>query len=415
MERLREIYQNGIIFLKWVAIAILLGGVIGLVGCAFYWLLGTVEIVRGTYSWIIYLLPLAGVLIVFLYHILAKGTRQDTNLVLLAVRSEENVPFRMTPLIFASTLITHMFGGSAGREGAALQMGGSIGQAFGKLFKLDQKDMNIITMCGMSACFAAVFGTPIAAAIFSLEVVSVGVMYYSALVPCAVSALTATVISNWFGLEHIWNSVASIPSLTPITMVQVAVLGLACAFVSYIFCKTLSKTNNLGEKYIKNDYLRTIVGALIILVLTFLLGTRDYLGAGTDVIQRALTGEAHPLAFAFKIVFTSITLAAAFKGGEIVPSFFIGATFGAMMGPFLGLDASFCAALSMVAVFCGVTNCPITSFLIGVELFGMEVAPFLLIACAVSYMLSGYTSLYSKQKIMYSKFRSEFINETAKK
>lgn len=415
MERFKEIYRGSVIFLMWVGIAILLGGVIGLVGCAFYWLLGKVEIVRGTYDWIIYLLPLAGVIIVFLYHTLAKGTRQDTNLVLLAVRSEENVPFRMTPLIFVSTLITHLFGGSAGREGAALQMGGSIGQAFGKLFKLDQKDMHIITMCGMSACFAAVFGTPIAAAIFSLEVVSVGVMYYAALVPCAVSALTATVVSHWLGLEHIWNGVKSIPSLSPIPLTQVAILGGACAVISYIFCKILSKTSKLGDKFLKNDYLKTMVGALIVLALTFLLGTRDYLGAGTDVIRRALLGEAHPLAFAFKIVFTAVTLAAAFKGGEIVPSFFIGATFGAMAGPILGLNASFCAALGMVAVFCGVTNCPITSFLIGVELFGMDIAPFLLVACAVSYMLSGYTSLYSKQKIMYSKFRSEFINETAKK
>ena len=415
MERLKEIYRGSVIFLMWVGIAILLGGVIGLVGCAFYWLLGEVEVVRGTYDWIIYLLPLAGVLIVFLYHTLAKGTRQDTNLVLLAVRSEENVPFRMTPLIFVSTLITHLFGGSAGREGAALQMGGSIGQAFGKLFKLDQKDMHIITMCGMSACFSAVFGTPIAAAVFALEVVSVGVMYYAALVPCAVSALTAAMVSNWFGLDHSWSLAATIPNVSPIPMVQVAILGGACAVISYIFCKTLSKTNELGEKFIKNDYLRTVVGALIVLALTFLLGTRDYLGAGTDVIQSALLGDAHPLAFAFKIVFTAVTLAAAFKGGEIVPSFFIGATFGAMAGPILGLDASFCAALGMVAVFCGVTNCPITSFLIGVELFGMDLAPFILVVCSVSYMLSGYTSLYSKQKIMYSKFRSEFINETAKK
>ena len=415
MERLREIYQNGIIFLKWVGIAILLGTVVGLVGCAFYWLLGVVEIIRLWKTWIIYLLPLAGIVIVFLYHQIAKGTRQDTNLVLLAVRSEENVPFRMTPLIFLSTLITHLFGGSAGREGAALQMGGSIGQAFGKLFKLDAKDMNIITMCGMSACFAAVFGTPIAAAIFSLEVVSVGVMYYAALVPCAISALTATVISHWLGLEHVWNGVSSIPSLSPIPMVQVAIVGGACAVISYIFCKTLSKTNQLGEKFIKNDYLKTVCGSCIIIAITLLIGTRDYLGAGTDVIQRALSGDAHPFAFAFKILFTSITLAAAFKGGEIVPSFFIGATFGAVAGPIVGLDASFCAALSMVAVFCGVTNCPITSFLIGVELFGMELAPFLLIICSVSYMLSGYTSLYSKQKIMYSKFRSEFINETAQK
>lgn len=402
------------VFLKWCLIAIVLGIVIGVVGSIFYKLLGLVNDTREANGWLLWLLPLAGVLIVFLYRVCGKSENLSTDLVLLSVRSKEKIPFRMAPLIFASTLLTHLFGGSAGREGAALQLGGSISQTFGRFLKLDEKDIHVITMCGMSACFSAVFGTPIAAAVFSLEVVSVGIMHYSALVPCAVAATVSAFTAHLFEIEHHWNEVSFVAETSAPMILKVILLGALCAGVSYLFCKALGGTGHLAKKYIKNDYLRAIIGSAIIIALTFALNTRDYLGAGMPVIQDALAGNVNFEAFILKTIFTAITLAAAFKGGEIVPTFFVGATFGAAIAPFIGLDASFGAMLSMIAVFCGVTNCPISSMLIGFELFGMGNAVFILVVCAVSYMLSGNTGLYSNQKLLYSKFKPEFINETAK-
>lgn len=413
-EYLKKHCDQALIFIKWVAIALVLGIVIGAVGCAFYQLLSWVTAYREQHPLILWLLPVGGVLIVFLYRICGVRESRGTNLVLLAVRSEEDVPLRMAPLIFISTILTHLFGGSAGREGAALQLGGSLAQQLGRMLHLDRKDMHIITMCGMSACFSAVFGTPIAAAVFPLEVVSVGVMYYAALVPCAVASLVGTLMTQLLSVEHAGFAMQKIPDIGALPMLQVLGLGILCACVSFIFCKALGGSERISKKYIPNSYVRILAGGALIVALTYLVGSRDYLGAGMPVIQDALAGTVRPEAFLLKIVFTAITLAAAFKGGEIVPTFFIGATFGAFIGPYLGLDASFCAGLAMVAVFCGVTNCPITSMLIGFELFGIQPAPYLLLVCAASYMLSGYTGLYSKQKILYSKFRPEFINEHAK-
>lgn len=414
IEYLRKHCRQALIFIKWVVIALVLGIVIGAIGCVFYQLLSWVTEYREQHPLILWLLPIGGIFIVFLYRICGVRESQGTNLVLLAVRSEEDVPLRMAPLIFVSTAITHLLGGSAGREGAALQLGGSLAQQLGRMLHLDRKDMHIITMCGMSACFSAVFGTPLAAAVFSLEVVSVGVMYYAALVPCAIASLVSVLMAQAFSIQHAGFMMKGIPDIGIFPLVQVLMLGILCACVSFLFCKALGETGRLFKKHIPNSYLRIAAGGVLIIALTYLVGSRDYLGAGMPIIHNALDGQVRPEAFLMKIIFTAITLAAAFKGGEIVPAFFIGATFGAVIGPYLGLGASFCAGLAMVAVFCGVTNCPITSMLIGFELFGMQPAPYLLIVCAISYMLSGYTGLYSKQKILYSKFRPEFINEHVK-
>ena len=406
--------RDALIFFKWLAIAALLGLVIGAVGSAFSLLLGWVTEFRMAHPWLLWLLPLGGLLIVFLYRASGVEKSQGTNLVLLAVRTEENVPLRMAPLIFISTAITHLLGGSAGREGAALQLGGSLAQQLGRWLHLDQKDMHVITLCGMSAGFSAVFGTPVAAAIFPLEVVSVGVMYYAALVPCATASLIAILVSRLFSVSAASLAIQEIPALQPLPLLQTLLLGILCAGVSFLFCKALGLSGQLAARHVPNPYLRIAIGGALVIMLTLLCGTQDYLGAGMPTIQAAMQGQARPEAFLLKIIFTAITLAAAYKGGEIVPTFFIGATFGAAFAPFLDLDASFGAGLSMVAVFCGVTNCPISYLIIGCELFGMQAAPYLLIVCAASYMLSGYTGLYSQQKILYSKFRPEFINERTK-
>lgn len=395
-------------FIKWVVIAGIIGIALGLVGTAFYYGLHYVTDFRNANPMIVLGLPFGGLLIVFLYHIAKRDDDQGTNSVLAAVRSEEKLRFRTAPLIFVGSIITHLFGGSAGREGAALQMGGSVGNGIGKLFKLNEKDMHVAVMCGMSACFAALFGTPIAATFFAMEVVSVGIMYYAALVPCVFSSLIAVEIAKFFGIRGETFTIAVVPDFTATSVGKIVLVSILCAALSIFFCIAMHAASKYTKKWISNPYLRIFVFGVIIAVIQLLTKTTDYMGAGMDVIERTMHGEVNGEAVLFKLVLTAITLGVGFKGGEIVPSFFVGATFGCLLGHLLGVSPSMCAAVGMIAVFCGVTNSPVTSVLLGFELFGMAGINFILIGVAVSYMLSGYYSLYNSQKIMYSKFDAEY-------
>lgn len=396
--------------IKWVIFALLSGLVIGAVGTLFYYCMKYATDGRTAYPWLLFFLPLGGVLIVAAYRFMRYEKDGGTNLVLSAIHSGKNIPLKMAPLIFISTVVTHLFGGSAGREGAALQLGGSIGHFLGEQFHFDEKDRNIMIMCGMSAAFSALFGTPLAAAIFSMEVVSVGIMQYSALVPCVISSLVAHGVAAYFGIapERFW--LESIPDFSIASASETALLAILCAGVSVLFCVTLHTSEHMYQKYLKNPYLRIIAGGVIIILLTLLVGSQDYNGAGMFVIERCFENEYVPYAFLLKILFTALTLGAGFKGGEIVPSFFIGATFGCLFGNILGFSPALCTAVGMGAVFCGVTNCPITSLLICFELFGFEGMPYFLLSIALSYMLSGYFGLYRSQKIVYSKYKPEYIN-----
>lgn len=402
-----EIYD----FIKWLLVACLIGGVVGLAGTAFSYGMQFATDFRTQHPAILLGLPAAGLVIMFLYHLARRDNDKGTNSVIAAVRSEDEIPIVVAPLIFVSTILTHLFGGSAGREGAALQLGGSIASWFGKLFHMNKTDMHVIIMCGMSACFAALFGTPMAAAVFSLEVVSVGIMYYSALVPCAVSSLVAVGVAGFFGVQGEAMTIAFIPEFNLVNGGKTMLLAILCAVLSVVFCVTLHAAASYGKKLIPNRYIRIASAGVLIIVLTALLRTTDYMGAGMNIIERCMEGEVRPEAFLLKLIFTALTLGAGYKGGEIVPSFFVGATFGCMMGGLLGLSPSLCAAVGMTAVFCGVTNSPITSLLISLELFGMEAFPFFLIGISVSYMLSGYQSLYHTQKIIYSKYRAEYAEK----
>lgn len=401
-------------FIFWLAAGLTIGLICGLLSSAFSKTLGFVTSLRVSKPWLLYMLPAAGILIVLLYRGSGIMKSRGTNLVLLSVRTGERLPLRMAPLIFISTALTHLCGGSAGREGAALQLGGSIAQSLGRLFKLDDKRLRIITMCGMSACFSALFGTPIAASIFAMEVVSVGVMYYVALVPCVFSAFTAAAVAKALGLHAESFPIAATPALLSFDALwRTAVLAALCSLVSIVFCVVLSASSKAYSRCFKNSYIRIAAGGILVALLGTIFGC-DYLGAGMDVIASAVNGQVRPEAFALKIVFTALTLEAGFKGGEIVPTLFIGATFGAFAGPFIGLEPGFCAAVGMVSLFCGVTNCPIASLLLALELFGSEGLLYYLASVAVSYMLSGYYSLYSQQKILYSKETPSFINIEAK-
>ena len=404
--------DNFLHFLSWMCAGLAVGGFVGLVGVAFHLLLEWATEFRMETPWLIWLLPLGGLAIVLVYRFAGMEKDRGTNFILVAVRSNEPVTIKTAPLIFFSTVVTHLLGGSAGREGAALQLGGSIASSIAQTWELNEKESRIMTMCGMAAGFSALFGTPLTSVVFAMEVITVGVMHYSAIVPCTVAALVAARISQSMGIAPTSFSIANVP--VDITMeigIGVVVLGIASALVSILFCIGMEHTSHAYKKYIQNPLLRVFIGGCIVIALTYLVGCRDYNGAGMDIITKALNGDAKVEAFLLKILFTALTLGAGYKGGEIVPSFFIGATFGCVAGSLLGLPAGFAASLCMAAVFCGVTNCPLASVILCIELFGFHGTGYYALCCGISYMLSGYYGLYSEQKIMYSKVQPEFINK----
>lgn len=410
MNSLKENAETLVSFIRWLLIAIVTGLILGGIGTLFHELLELANVIRSAHPWLLFLLPAAGIVIVALYHVAHIDEPKGTNLLLDTIHEKGSLPWVMAPLIFISTILTHLFGGSAGREGAVLQLGGSIGSQIGKFLHMDKDDMHMITMCGMSAAFAALFGTPIAAVIFSLEVISVGSMYYSALVPCAISSITASYVSSLMGVPSSLYAITGIPEMNAASFFEVTLLAALVAFLSIFFCFLLHNTAHLFKDHIPNGYIRIIAGGLMIIALTFVLDGWDYLGAGGNILTNATNGSAVPIAFLLKMVFTAITLGSGFKGGEIVPSFFVGATFGCVVGPLLNLDPSFSAAIGMTAMFAGVTNCPLATLVISIEMFGMEGALFYLLTSAISYMLSGYHGLYTSQKIIYSKTRTKFID-----
>ena len=408
-ERMAHIGLYVAALLKWMAVGALVGGVGGFVGAAFHLGVSYATAVRLAHPWILYLLPVGGVVIAGLYK-LCRLEGKGTNAVIESVHFGKSVPTLLVPLIFVATVITHLLGGSAGREGAALQIGGGIGYRTGTLLRLGEKDLPLATLCGMSGVFAALFGTPLTATVFALEVISVGVLYYAGLLPCITASLTGYYIATVMGVAPTRFTVA-MPALSWPTLGLVTALAVGCALVSILFCRGLHITERLAERWLKNSFLRAAVGGLIIVLATLALGTTDYNGAGMDVIQRAVEqGQADGWGWFLKLAFTAVTIGCGFKGGEVVPSFFVGATFGCAAGGLLGLPPSFAAAVGLVAVFCGAVNCPIASVILSVELFGAGGMAYFAAACAVSYLLSGYCGLYSSQTILYSKLRAEFIN-----
>lgn len=392
-------------FAEWAAFGVLVGLAAGFVASVFGLLLGEITAYRMTHPQLILGLPFAGLSIVFLYYHFGESGDRGTNLVLDSVREGGNVPWYVAVRIFLATAVTHLFGGSAGREGAALQLGGSISSTLAKILHREDKNPTITVMCGMSAAFSALFGTPLAAAVFAMEVVNVGKMYYPALVPCSFAALVGSMVAKAMGVESEVFDMFAIPELTAVTFVKVLILAAGCALVSMLFCIILHGAHTFFHRPIWNKYVSVFTAGTLVVLLTMLVDSSDYMGTGMHVIARAIEGEVRPEAFLLKIVFTALTLGACYKGGEIVPSFFVGATFGCIAGQILGLSPSLCAGVGMVSVFCGVTNCPISSLLIAAELFGFEGIHYFLIGVVVSYTLSGYYTLYSSQKIIYRKYR----------
>lgn len=397
-------------FIKWSALALVIGSVAGAAGTIFSMGVSWATGFRLSHPSMLFFLPVSGLLIVWMYHSFHEEGNRGTNMVIDAISSNERVTPATGSLIFFSTILTHLGGGSSGREGAALQLGGSIGNSFGEWFKLDERDKKIAIMCGMSAVFSALFGTPVAAAIFSLEVVSVGVLYYAALVPCVFSSFLAVGIARAAGLEGEHFPVEMIPALDLKAMGLLVLLGILCAAVSILFCVLLHTAEHAYRKYFPDARVRILAGSFLFIALTLLSGTRDYCGSSMGLIESSIEGSVRYEAFLMKMLFTAVALGAGFKGGEIVPTLCVGAALGCAFGEITGFAPSLCAACGMAALFAGVTNCPITSLVIALELFGYEGMEYFSIVIAVAFALSGYYGLYASQKFVYSKTRTEFIN-----
>lgn len=397
-------------FLKWSALGVLTGILCGLTGAGFSKSIEFVTNLRSGNTWLIYLLIPIGIVTVFLYR-LCRVDGIGTNEVFDSVRAENKVTFKLAPAIFLSSVLTHLGGGSAGKEGAALQLGGSISSVICKAFRLDEKTRHILTMSGMGALFSAVFGTPLAACVFALEVVNVGHFCSAALFPSLVASITAFSVSASLGTPAEKFTVGTVPDFNFDTMWRVAVVAIVCALVSIFFCASLHITSHFFEKLFKNAYVRAAVGGAVLIGLTLIVGDFSYNGGGMTVIEHIFSGGTPEVyAFLLKILFTAITVAAGFKGGEIVPTLFIGATLGAVLASVFGLSLPIGAAIGMCALFCGVTNCPLATVFLSIELFGAEGMVFYAIAVAISFLLSGKYSLYSSQRFLYSKL-NELLEE----
>ncbi|MBR5155272.1 MAG: chloride channel protein [Clostridia bacterium] len=392
---------------KWASIGILIGVFGGLIGTFFHISVDYVTTLRENNFWLIFFLPIGGLLIAAIYKMFVSKGNIDTQRVFQSVKEDKDVPIVMIPLIFIGTVITHMLGGSAGREGAALQLGGSMGYNVAKALKQNGDSLKLIVTSGMSSVFSALFGTPLAATVFSLEVTKTRTLNFRGLLPGFVSSLVAVKISQFFGVAPIRFDIPTVYEFHLDTILKVAILAILCAGVCIIFATSIHKTEFFMTKHIPNSYIRAFFGGLLIIVLTIIAGTEDYNGAGMDVIKRAILGDAKYEAFILKIVFTAITIAAGFKGGEIVPTFFIGSTFGCMASGFLGLNKSIGAPLGFVALFAGMTKCPIAAFLLALEVFGIKGMLYFAIAVVVAYMLSGRFGLYENtNKMMLSRTNS---------
>lgn len=413
-SNLKRAFKYASVFTKWLLFSILTAIVCGVAGCVFHRLIEYATELREEHSFVIYFLPLGGLLIVFLYHIFKLENIKGTDHVISSIRKDGKVPFTMAPGILTATVLTHLLGGSAGREGAALQLGGSLGSFLGKIFRLDDKDMHVMVLCGMSAVFTALFGTPLTAVIFVMEVISVGVFYYSAIMPCVFSSVFTYYITTLFKVHPVSYVLDHVPEISPVVLFQSIGLGVIFALASIIMCVSLSKGGEVLHKAIKNDYIRAAAGGVAIVALTLLFGT-DYNGAGMNIVDNAiLNGTAKPEAAVLKLLFTVITLECGFKGGEIVPTFFVGATLGCTIAPLIGMDPGLGAALGLVGVFCGATNAPLASMMLSIELFGIQALPYFIMVCSTSFMLSGYFSLYKSQIIVYDKLKAVFINRNTK-
>ena len=390
-------------FLKWGLLGVVMGAVGGVLGAVFHHALHFVTHLRSEYMWLIFLLPVGGLLTVALYRLLKLQGNRGTNEIIDATLDGHPVSPAVAPGIFLAACFTHLFGGSAGREGAALQLGGSAASMLAKLFRLGGEDRKVMVMAGMSAVFAGLFGTPLTATLFCMEFESVGTLFTPALLPCFLAAFIASRVSGVMGVHAEVYILDTVHTMTLTNFWQYLILAVLVSLLGIAMCTLFHKAEHLAAHHLKNPFLRIAVGGAVITVLTLLVGDHRFNGAGMDMALKAVGGEADWYAFLLKMLFTAVTLAAGFKGGEIVPTFCIGATFGCVLGGLLGLDAGMAAALGLVGLFCCATNSPLASIVLSIEMFGGANLYLFAFACVICFVLSGRSGLYASQILNFSK------------
>lgn len=402
---------------KWLAVLIPMAAAIGSASAFFLWSLDALTRVRFSNPWLLWLLPLSGLAVGWLYHRHGKSSAAGNNLLIDEIHQPgAGVPLRMAPLVLIGTLATHLFGGSAGREGTALQMGGSIAGAFARFLKLDAGSVRLLLMAGVAAGFGSIFGTPIAGVVFALEVLVIGRMQYDALIPCFIASLVADWTCAAWGIGHTQYhvAVATAAHLDLWLFEKVVIAAIAFGLAGRCFALSSHQLTDLFKRFIPRPELRPAMGGVLVISLFFLAGTPDYLGLGVlgnrpDAITLpAMFGnmDIPASAWIWKFVFTVATLSAGFKGGEVTPLFFIGAALGNTLAIALGAPVDLFAALGFVAIFAGTTNTPLASTLLGMELFGAGNGLYMATACIIAYRFSGHTGIYSAQRLAEPKFRA---------
>ena len=399
MNKRIEIKSFSALIVKWIILCLITSVAGGILSAAFSKCIGLVTNLRTSFGWIILLLPLGGILSELVYRGF-KITGMGTNQVIKSVEGAGELSPTLAPCVFAGSCLSHLFGASVGREGAALQLGGSLATFIAKLFKLNDNERHTLLQCGMAGLFSGLFGTPVAAAFFALEVICVGGIYIKAVIPTFLTSFLSFFVAHSLGVHAERFSLKNIPEFSANTTLKTGLLILLATLLSVGFCFLLHFFEHSFKRLFKSAFLRIAVGGLIIVFLAAVIKNQDYNGAGVQIIEKIFEqGKVKPYAFALKILFTCICVASGFKGGEIVPTLFIGATFGGALALLLGLPADFGAALGMTALFCGVTNCPVASAFLALEMFSFKGAPYILATALLSFLLSGKESLYSAQQI----------------
>ncbi|MCC5911061.1 MAG: voltage-gated chloride channel family protein [Clostridiaceae bacterium] len=391
---------------KWIFWGSIIGIIVGTTSALLINLNDFLTEVRQGNPVLLFFLPLGGILIGYIYMYYGKGSRKGNDLILEHIHhGQGEIPLRMGPIVFVCTFITHLFGGSTGREGAAIQMGASISEGVNKLFKVDQIDRRILILSGISGGFGSAFGAPLTGTIFGMEAITIGRTKYEALVPCTVASFVGHYVATAWGIHHDNFIIQNVPDINTINLMKVIGLSIIFGFTSVLYSQLRHEIKRLSDKYLKNLMLRAMIGGMIIIALTFIIGSRDYLGRGLPMVERAFEGNVPPFAFLAKIVFTAVTMGTGFRGGEVIPLFFIGATLGNTLSTIVNLPTSFLAAIGMIAVFSGAANTPISAFLFSVEMFTGQGITYFFIACLISFIFSGHHGIYAAQKIYDPKSR----------